>query len=142
MRDPIEEYGDILYREHPISSTHPPMSRSARAAQFAPFAALTGYDDLIEESARETQEYKPPEDEKREELCRRLEFLLQQSPVPEASFTWFVHDLRKGGGEYTTRIAGLLRYQAEAESITLRDGTTIPLRDLKEIEGKPFEDWL
>jgi hypothetical protein len=142
MRDPIKEYGDIIYLERPISSTHPPMSRSARAAQFAPFSALTGYDDLIEESARETLEYIPPEDEKREELCRRLEFLLQQRPVPETSFTWFVYDRRKDGGAYTTRVARLLRYQAEAESITLEDGTVIPLRDLKEIEGKPFEDWI
>ncbi|MBR4656390.1 MAG: hypothetical protein IKO68_07435 [Oscillospiraceae bacterium] len=142
MRDPKTEYGDIIYREHPVSSTHPPMSRSSRAAQFAPFAALTGYDELIEESARETLEHKPPEDEKREELCRRLEFLLQQSPVPEAGFTWFVHDRRKSGGQYTTRVARLLRFQAEEESITLEDGTAIPLRDLKEIEGTPFNDWL
>ena len=141
MRDPKKEYGDILYREHPISPTHTPMSRLARAAQFAPFAALTGYDELIEESARETLEHNPPEKEKREELCRRLEYLLQQSPVPEASFTWFVHDRRKGGGQYTTRIARLLRYHAEEESITLEGGTAIPLQDLKEVEGKPFADW-
>ena len=142
MQDAKKEYGDILYREHPVSAKHPPMPRSARAAQFAPFAALTGYDDMIAESARETEKQILPEEGKREELGRRLEYLLRLSPAPEVSFTWFVHDQRKSGGHYLSKTARLLRYQAEEESITLEDGTVILLRDLTEIEGKPFNDWM
>ncbi len=141
MRDAKKEYGDILYREHPVSVKHPPMPRSSRAAQFAPFAALTGYDELIEESARETQEQRKPDAEKREELSRRISFLLKQSPVPRVSITWFVHDRKKSGGQYMSRTARLHRYQAEEECITLEDGMVILLRDLINIEGTIFDDW-
>ena len=54
MRSAREEYADIIDRAHPVSEKHPPMSRANRAAQFAPFAALTGYDELIRETERET----------------------------------------------------------------------------------------
>lgn len=57
------DYSDIIDLPHPTSKTHPPMSRHQRAAQFAPFAALTGHNDLIEETARAVNEPPDPEDE-------------------------------------------------------------------------------
>ena len=141
MPDPKEVYGDILYREHPRSRTHPPMSREARAAQFAPFAALTGYDDLIAESARETETQTELDEDRKAELNRRLSLLLSSEEKPEARFTWFLHDPKKPGGSYVTRTGRLFRYQPQEESITLEDGTVICLRDLKSLECGALEDF-
>lgn len=128
-----QKYGDIIDREHPVSRKHPPMSRTARAAQFAPFAALTGYDELLRESARETAEPTALSEERKEELSRTLRFLLSREPTPPATFTFFVYDRRKSGGAYISRNGRIARYHAQEESITLEDGTRIFLRDLTEI---------
>ena len=81
MSNARTEYGDIIDRPHHISEKHPQMSRINRAAQFAPFAALTGYDDLIRESARETETRQIPDENKIEEMNDKLVFLFQQEPA-------------------------------------------------------------
>ena len=82
-----ERYGDIIDREHPRSPKHPGMPRKNRAAQFAPFAALTGYDDLIHEAARYTEQRIVLDENKKEELNRKLHILLNAEDAPEAVFT-------------------------------------------------------
>ena len=74
------------------------MSRINRAAQFAPFAALTGYDDLVRESARETETQRFLDENIIEELNDKLVFLFHRSDTPEAAFTYFVRDAKKAGG--------------------------------------------
>ena len=70
------QYGDIIDREHYVVPNHPQMSRLNRAAQFSPFAALTGYDDLIGEAARQTDEWAEPDESTKEEIGRRLNDLI------------------------------------------------------------------
>ena len=100
MSDAREQYGDIIDREHPTSPKHPRMPRKNRAAQFAPFAALTGYDDLIHEAARHTERQITLDENKKEELNRKLRILLNEQEPPEAIFTYFVADAKKIGGTY------------------------------------------
>ena len=140
MADARIEYADIIDREHPVSAKHPPMSRLNRAAQFAPFAALTGYDDLIRESERETDARTELDESSIEVLNRKLVWLLQQNDPPEASFTFFVPDSMKAGGAYETATGKLLRYDQFARSITLDNGETLFIDDIRAIESDDFRE--
>ena len=133
MPDARIEYADIIDRAHPVSAKHPPMSRLNRAAQFAPFAALTGYDDLIRESERETDACTELDESRIEALNRRLVWLLRQADPPEASFTFFVPDGKKAGGAYETVSGRLLRYDPLSRSVTLSSGETLFIDDIREI---------
>ena len=104
--DARQVYADIfsLPRWEPDSS-HPRMSLHDRAAQFAPFAALTGYDDMVEEEARLTDSQIEPGEDQLKELDRKLSTisrLLAAGTRPEAAVTFFVPDDRKAGGRYAT----------------------------------------
>ena len=96
-----EEYRDIYNRPHHVSSKRPQMSRLNRAAQFSPFAALTGYDDLVAESARVTDEKHELGEYELEQLNSRIQYLRDHlSEEPEVSITYFQADERKAGGSY------------------------------------------
>jgi len=136
------EYADIIDREHPVSAKHPPMSRLNRASQFAPFAALTGYDDLIRESERETDARMELDESSIEELNRKLVWLLRQDDPPEASFTFFVPDSKKAGGAYETVTGKLLRYDQFFRSITLDSEETLFIDDIRAIESDAFREEL
>ena len=140
MDDARVEYADIIDREHPVSTKHPPMSQLNRAAQFAPFAALTGYDDLIRESERETDARTELDESSIEELNRKLVWLLRQDDPPEAAFTFFVPDSKKAGGAYETVTGKLLRYDQFARSITLDNGETLFIDDIRAIESDDFRE--
>ncbi len=116
------------------------MSRLNRAAQFAPFAALTGYDDLIRESERETDARTELDESSIEELNRKLVWLLRQDDPPEASFTFFVPDSMKAGGAYETATVKLLRYYQFSRSITLDSGETLFIDDIRAIESDDFRE--
>ena len=136
------EYADIIDRERPVSAKHPPMSRLNRAAQFSPFAALTGYDDLIRESERETDVRAELDESGVEALDRRLVWLLRQDEPPEASFTYFVPDGKKAGGAYMTAAGRLIRYDPFSRSIALSGGETLFIDDIRAIESEAFGDEL
>lgn len=138
MRSAREEYADIIDRTHPVSEKHPPMPRLNRAAQFSPFAALTGYDDLIRESERETEACTEPDADRIETLDRKLVWLLRQADPPEAVFTCFVPDGKKAGGAYVRVTGRLLRYDPLARSVTLSGGETLFIDDIREIENDAF----
>ena len=94
-------YDDIIDLPHHRSKTHPPMPVADRAAQFAPFAALTGYEDMIKEAARLTDTAPSLTEEERERLDRKLQALLAGAgPVSGVTVTWFVPDEKKIGGSY------------------------------------------
>ena len=140
MPDARLEYADIIDREHPVSAKHPPMSRLNRAAQFAPFAALTGYDDLIRESERETDARTELDESGLEALDRKLVWLLRQDDPPEASFTFFVPDGKKAGGAYETAAGRPVRYDPFSRSVTLDSGETLFIDDVREIECDAFPE--
>ena len=126
-------YAEIIGREHHVSSTHPPMDRLSRAAQFSPFAALTGYDDLIRESERETDRRLDLTEDKKEQLNALLVRLLRQEEPEEAVFTVFRPDSLKEGGEYVRVSGRIAGYDAVGRVITLTDGSRIPVEDISEI---------
>lgn len=134
-----KSYDDIINLPHPVSATHPHMPRADRAAQFAPFAALTGYDAAIKETARLTDE-KIELDEVRvttlNESIRYISDHLDEKIT--VTVTYFVSDSKKKGGSYITD-AGVVRRIDEFEQlIFLTSGTAIPIRDILEIESDDF----
>ena len=132
--DARKKYGDIIDHPHYVSPDHPQMSLLNRAAQFSPFAALTGYDDLIEEAARETGAWTQPDESVRETLDRRLRSLLAKPQPAEAAFTFFVPDEKKEGGAYRTVTGSIRKYDSTAKTVLLTTGDAIPLQYLVGVE--------
>lgn len=134
MTDSRKEYADIINRPHHVSQKRLPMSRINRAAQFAPFAALTGYDDLIVESARLTDTQIELSETQKEEINYKLIFLLQQEDKSKAAFTYFLPDERKLGGKHVTDIGIIVRYDELGHFITLDSGKSIDIDSITEIK--------
>ena len=130
-----EIYGDLIDRGHHVSSRHPQMPRMNRAVQFAPYATLKGYDDLVREAARETDPLRRLDENEIEALNARLTLLLGQAEPPEASFTVFVPDGKKAGGRYAVLRGRPVRYDEYERSITLDSGEVIPVEYIAGIDG-------
>lgn len=117
----FSDYFEILSREHPKSKKHPRMSRMNRAAQFAPFAALTGYEESIEETARLTDRKNELSEYEIEELNAKLNFIQEHiKERPEVTITYFQPDERKEGGAYIT-ITGKVRRIDEVDRVVMFD---------------------
>ena len=131
------KYDDIINMKHPTSLKHPRMPRSDRAAQFSPFAALSGYEDAVEETARVTDEKRTLTDDEIDSINKKLNVILEHlRESPRVRIRYFVPDKRKDGGEYVT-VTGTVKRIDEFESVILMsDGTLIPLADIRDIEGK------
>ena len=128
-----QNYDDIINLPHHISSSHPPMPLAKRAAQFSPFAALTGYEEAVRESARIT--LSPPNlaDDELELLNRQLQQVLA-SPAHQADITYFVADSYKDGGRYETRTAVNKKLDNPRQQLLLTDGTGIDLIHIVRIQ--------
>lgn len=134
-------YDDILDLPHHTSPTHPPMARSDRAAQFSPFAALTGYDDAISESGRLTQAKIELDEDEKASLDRRLRLSLGEADdPPEVSVTHFIRDSRKEGGAYVTTRGRVKKYDEVQRLITMQDGTSFYLDDILSAEVDGYEE--
>lgn len=134
-------YDDIINLPHHVSAVHPRMSAIDRAAQFSPFAALTGHGAAISETARLT-DAKPDLDEtKKEELDAKLQVIRECLAMqPEVAITYFVPDARKDGGSYL-RAAGTVKKLDDIEhKVIMADGMSIPMDAICEIEGSVLED--
>lgn len=135
------EYDDIIHLPHHVSSKRPQMPMSDRAAQFSPFAALTGYDDTIQETGRLTEQKIELDDEALQELNERFNILQEHlCEQPKVRFAYFKPDARKDGGAYLT-VSGVVRkiklYERE---ILLQDGTIIPVDDILKMESSIFPE--
>lgn len=137
--DARKEYGDIIDREHYIDPNHPQMSRLNRAAQFSPFAALTGYEDLIDEVARQTEEWTEPDESVKEELGRRLNDLLHSQQPSAVTITYFVPDAKKQGGSYHTVSGKIKKYDELERKIYFDSGDVIVLDTVTELTGECFD---
>ena len=134
-----EKYEDMLYLEPPVSKIHRKMSISERAAQFMPFAALTGYEDLIRESSRITQKRIELSETEIEELKNNLEILHEhEKEKPMIKVMYFLHDLKKNGGSYQTVEKQLHRIDDIEKKIILKDRTTIQFDDIISVEYEGF----
>ena len=132
MRGP---YDDIIDLPHPMSQKHPRMSMHDRAAQFSPFAALTGHGAAIAETERETAAWTDLEEDEREHLNRQLCILRGRlEERPEVAITYFVPDSRKAGGAYVT-IRGVARKMDLREQvIQMADRSRVPIAQMRSIE--------
>ena len=129
-------YEDIVNLPHHKSKKRKPMPVADRAAQFAPFAALTGHDAAIEETARFTEKRIEIDESTKEELNYKL-ICIQQAPEPkpEASFTYFVPDEKKSGGKYVTACGRVKKIKDFERMVIMDDETEIPIDDILMIEG-------
>ncbi len=135
MENGKNKYADMLDLPHPQPKTHPPMTMLERAAQFSPFAALTGYEAAIQEAERRTDAQVELDESRKSYLDGQMQFLMEQPPQRrEARFTYFVPDSRKSGGKYVTRTGRVKRVDPLRRCILLDDGTEIDVEKLREIE--------
>lgn len=134
------QYDDIINLPHHVSKRHPQMSLYARSAQFAPFAALTGYDDVIKETSREISEKIDIDDELKSILDSKLQIIMEQiKNKPEISFTYFIPDSKKDGGSYITVIGIVRKIDLYNQIIYLANNTEIPINDIINISGEIFK---
>jgi hypothetical protein len=135
----VNPYEDIINLPHHTSASRPRMSVHDRAAQFSPFAALTGYDAAITETARLTDKKIELDEYEKAELSERLCMIQDlKGQRPEVSITYFVPDKKKSGGEYIT-VTGYVRKIDEHErTVVMQDAAKIPIDDILEIDGELF----
>lgn len=129
-------YEDILEHPHHVSQKHPAMSIRERAAQFSPFAALTGHSEAIRETARLTQEEASLDENRLQELDEQmadLESRLQEHPFIRVRY--YVPDEKKAGGSYCFAEGSLRRIDRLRRELSLEDGTRIPMDHIADIES-------
>ena len=125
---------ELLEMERPVSARHAPMRRCDRAAQFAPFAALSGFDETVQEAGRLTQAQIELAENEREALNDALVRLAARLPEqPEVRLTYFQPEAKKSVGTYRTILTRVRRLDANAQVLVLTDGTRIPFDALLSI---------
>ena len=135
------KYDDIINLPHYEPKKHPRMSKEARAAQFAPFAALTGYDDVIKETARLTSKRIEINEELKAILDAKLQIIHDKiSSKPEISFTYFVPDTKKDGGSYVTVKGNVIKIDEFSQNVILENRTEIPIAEIVEITGEILKE--
>lgn len=132
-------YDDIINLPHHVSDHHPHMDLLDRAAQFSPFAALTGHGAAVEETARLTDREMELDENTIELLDARLQMIREHlSENPEVTFTYFQPDERKAGGSYITITGKVKKLDEYQGKIILEDGTSLKWQDVVDIEGSIF----
>ena len=129
------KYDEIINLPHHVSRTRPQMPMADRAAQFAPFAALTGYGDAVKETGRLTDEKVELGESALDALNVKLARLREHlASAPEVTFTYFKPDERKAGGAYLTTKGVVKKIDDYERVIVLRDGTRLVLDDILDME--------
>ena len=135
------ENQDIIYLSHHRSKKRKPMSIHDRAAQFGAFAALTGYDDAVEETARRTDSKIEIDESVKEEINHRLVYMTKGDfPSPEVSITYFVEDEKKSGGKYVTAKGSVIKIDCFTRTIRMEDMKEIPIDDIFSVESEFFDN--
>ncbi len=133
-KKPKGKYEDIINLPHHVSKTHPQMPLYDRAAQFSPFAALTGYEDAIRETARLTETLVQLSEDKKQELDEKLQQLISEKDRTEpVTITFFQPDKRKEGGSYRTVTGQIRKFDMYKRKLFLKDGMEIELEKIVEI---------
>ena len=140
LEDTMSKYDDIINLPHHVSKDRIPMSMENRAAQFAPFAALTGHNEALEETARLTTPKKLLSDDEMASLTRKLTRVIEQVPgLEEYTFMYFVPDVLKEGGKYVSITDTVKKYDEVTRTITLSDGKVLLIDNILSIRrhGNP-----
>lgn len=128
-------YGDIIRLPRPVSRAKKNIQKADRAAQFSPFAALTGYEEAVKETARLTSERRELDEERCDNLNNSLKLLKETADnLPLIHAVYFENDGKKSGGEYVDIQGRFRRIDEETASIVFTDGNKIPILDLWEIK--------
>ncbi len=134
-----QDYSDIINLPHHVSENRPHMSMHDRAAQFSPFAALTGYDAAVKETARLTDQRTELDEEMKQNLSERLNLIRENlATTPVVEITYFVPDEHKEGGAYNTVTGTVKKIDEFQRLVVLTDGTDIPIDEIVEIGGAMF----
>ena len=135
------KYDSIINLPHHVSPTRPQMSMQDRAAQFSPFAALTGYDAAIKETGRLTDAKIELDDEELNNLNMKFQLLVEHlQDHPEVSITYFKPDERKAGGAYVTATGAVTKIDEYERIILMQGGEKIPMNEVIELVGEIFRE--
>ena len=133
------KYDDIIHLPHHVSEKRAQMPMRERAAQFAPFAALTGYEAAIDETARLTEHRSEPDEAVQARLDARLRLLRDRlDERPEVAVTRFIPDARKAGGAYIVTAGAVYRISGYERLLVMEDGTRIPFDEICDVTGELF----
>ncbi len=146
-----DKYDDIIHLPHHVSRKHPQMPMADRAAQFSPFAALTGHGEAVKETARLTGARMELDEYEKEQLRGKLQQLAECLEVwicagrpvearPLVAVTYFVPDLRKEGGEYTTTRQPVKKMDLYLRQLVMADGTEIPVDEIIAVDSDFLAD--
>ena len=135
------KYDDIINLPHHISKKHPQMTLLNRAAQFSPFAALTGHDDAIRETARLTESFIELNEDKKAQLNEQLQLIRENlEQKPECEVEYFKPDEKKEGGTYVTICGQIKKIDEYRHRIIFVDGTVLPIEHIFTIRGELFRN--
>ena len=136
-----DKYSDIINLEHPDPKNHPRMSIEKRAGIFAPFAALTGYEDDVKETGRETESEIEINEDVKERLDQKLGFILQNIyNQPKVLITFFLKDNKKSGGKYITKEVNIKSIDIINNQLITTRKEIINIEDIINIEGDMFNE--
>lgn len=131
------KYDDIIGLPHYEPKHHPRMPMHSRAAQFAPFAALTGHGAAISETARLTDSMEELSDEEKHALSRKLSYAFECHAT--VTIRYFVPDPRKDGGHYNNITTTIKKIDEIQRKLTLADGRTIPITHIAGLYAHIFD---
>ena len=132
-------YEDIVDLPHHISKKHPQPTMADRAARFAPFAAITGYEEMVLEEARVTDERIEMDESSKVALNEKLNMILEfVDEQPEVSITYFEPDMRKAGGAYITVIGTVKRIDEYEHLVIMTDGKKINIDEIYNLQSELF----
>mgnify|MGYP000212312647 FL=1 len=136
----MSRYDDIINLPHHVSKTRKPMPMINRAAQFAPFAALTGHDEAIAETARQTAPRRILSSDEQEILSKRLAYAIDHiGERPNLTFTYFIPDTLKDGGRYVTITGVIRKYDALEKTVVLENNEILLIDNILSISGEMIE---
>ena len=131
-----DNYEDIINLPHHTSKKYPRMSLEARSAQFAPFAALTGYDEVLIETARLTNERIEIDETIKVIIDSKLQIIKEHiKEMPLITFMYFVPDSKKDGGKYVTVTGNIKKIDEYRNVLILENKTEIPIKEIIDIKG-------
>ena len=134
-----QKYNDIINLPHHVSKKHPQLSKASYAAQFSPFAALSGYEGIVSEAARFTNERVELGDKEKDILNAKLQIIGEHiKEHPELELTYFQKDKKKTGGAYLKKTAQIKRIDDLERIMYSTDGTNLPMDDITDMQGEIF----
>ena len=135
MLEKSDKYNDIINLPHHVSEKHARMTIEERSAQFAPFSALTGYDDVIKETARETNSRIEINEEQKAILNKKLLLIKERiHNKPKITVTYFIPDVKKDGGKYIEVTENAVKIDEYDRKIILENGEEVPIEEIIEIK--------